>query len=311
MQVIFLEGMTASGKSGVALTLAEKYKGCIVNCDSVQCYDEIRIGAAIPTDEEFQRVPHFLYRFVKPFNEIAAGEYAKIFFSEMKKIEKSGFKNVFVVGGTGFYFQAIEKGMLNTPPCDPELRKQLEEDAAKKGFEALYQEMLDLDPALASKIHPNDHYRILRALEILRVSNKSLTDLKNEHLIKLDGGSDGFPYPLKKFAIDISREELLLRIEKRTDKMLAEGLLEEVESLIKKGLKEWAPLKSVGYSECLAYLEREIETVAELREAIIVSTRQLAKKQKTWFVRDPDIKWVVPEVAESEIQDLLDRTPTS
>lgn len=290
MQVIFVVGTTASGKSALAMKAAKKYHGAIVNCDSIQLYQELNIGSAKPTAEDFQTVPHYLFDIVKPGEEITAGEYTRIFFQQLESIEKK-FPFIFVVGGTGFYFQALEKGMYPIGAADDAVKKSVEAELmTEQGAANLYRELAEIDPEAASKIAPKDHYRLGRAIEIIRTHGKSVTAVKKEFASQ----AKPFPYPLKKVGIKISKEELLPRVQLRTEQMLSQGLLSEVRSLVERGYKNWSPLQSVGYKECLEFLDGEITSEKELEEKIIMNTMRLAKKQRTWFQRDQDIQWLVP-----------------
>jgi tRNA dimethylallyltransferase len=289
MNVTFVVGPTASGKSALALRLARETQGVIVNCDSVQVYKYVEIGAAKPTAEELQMVPHFLYGYVAPPRECTAGDYARDFFAQMQILEQQGFPEVFVVGGTGFYFQAIEKGMYEVEKTPSALSEELRSIAATpEGLLGLYQELKAQDPASAARIHPNDQYRVVRAVEILRSTGQKPSDLRREKA----QASSAFPYPLKKMGVWWERPQLHERIHRRVRRMLQSGLIEEVEQLHKMGLQSWAPLQSVGYKETLAYLRGEIKSREGLEEQILISTRQLAKRQVTWFKRDLAIQWI-------------------
>jgi tRNA dimethylallyltransferase len=293
-KVIFVVGPTASGKSDLALNLAERNQGAIVNCDSVQLYKSLDIGSAKPSADDFKRVPHFLFDFVDEGEEITAGFYQRQFFATMKELENQ-FPLVFVVGGTGFYFQAIEKGMYPTGAADAEVTRQVEAELLEAGGpERLYQELKSRDPEAAAKISANDHYRIARAVEMMRVHGKPVTEIKKEFADK----AAPFPYPLLKLGIRGSREELAPRVERRTQKMLETGLLDEVRALLDRGLENWGPLQSVGYKESVDFLQGKIPDVRQLQALIVQNTLRLAKRQRTWFQRDPEIHWLAPHEIE-------------
>jgi tRNA dimethylallyltransferase len=288
MNVIFVVGPTASGKSTLALELALKNRGVILNCDSVQVYSHIQIGAAKPTPEEMQIVPHYLYGHVLPPIEYTAGMYRRDFFQQLTSLDKQGIENIYVVGGTGFYFQAIEKGMFEIQESSKDLIEELEQLAAtNEGYALLLEELKQGDPETFKLFHPNDRYRVLRAIEILRTSRRRPSDLRKE---KLESQTP-FPYPLKKIGIQLDRSCLHQRIHERVKKMLKQGLIDEVIELNKLNLQNWAPLKSVGYKEVQLYLSDEIPSLSVLEEQILISTRQLAKRQMTWFNRDKEIYW--------------------
>ncbi len=203
---------------------------------------------------------------------------------------KNDFNEVLVVGGTGFYFQAIEKGMFDVGGENPEVREKLQKQTeTEEGAKALYEDFKARDPVAAQRIFPNDHYRLIRAMELMLTQGKTLTQIQTE----FENQSNKFPWPLEKVGIQISREELLPKIQKRTRAMLDEGLIQEVKSLRDQGLRQWAPMESVGYKEVNQFLDgsEEISTPETLEEKIIMNTMKLAKKQKTWFQRDPSIRW--------------------
>lgn len=289
MKVIFIVGPTASGKSGLALSLAKKFSGAIVNCDSIQLYQKVDIGSAKPTHDEMKMVPHVLFDFVSPPDEITAGEYSRLFFSKLEELERK-FPYVFVVGGTGFYFQAIEKGMFPIGATDESVKEQVLIEMSEPGGPArLFSELRSRDPEKADKISPNDHYRLGRAIEMIRAHGRSVTEIEEEFR-KFQAP---FPYPLLKIGIKIDREILRERVRLRTQEMLDRDWVGEVQDLLDEGLKDWAPLSSVGYREIVQFLEQKSDkNLKNLEDLIIQSTMQLAKKQRTWFQRDPGIHWL-------------------
>ena len=287
MKVVFVVGPTASGKSSLALQLGSKQKSAIINCDSIQCYQGLKIGSALPSDADMKILPHFLYSFVEKGKSLTAGEYARNFFSLCRKIEND-FEVVYVVGGTGFYFQALEKGMFEVPAADVNLQGQIEQELKQFGSERLHQELQSKDPLKAIQINKNDHYRLVRALEVIRRMGRPLSEIEAEFKSQIKP----FPYPLFKIGIRAQREQLLPQIELRTQNMIESGLIKEVEDLLSEGYGDWDPLSSVGYRETVEWLNSGDGHISSLKEKIIVSTWQLAKKQKTWFQRDEQIHWV-------------------
>lgn len=295
-RVLFLVGSTASGKSQVALELAEKHNGVIVNCDSIQVYKELSIGAAKPSLEDFKRVPHFLYDFISYPHKYTAGDFTRDFSTTIEQI-KNDYSFAIVVGGTGFYFQAIEKGMFEAGKADPLIMEKIKLELTESdGPERLYAELLKVDSESAKVIHFNDHYRLQRALGVWRTLGKSMSQLRSEMEQK------AFQYPLQKFGIKIEKSELEKRIRQRAEIMLKSGLIEEVKELLKKNYLTWAPLQSVGYRETIDFLQGRMANKNELIEAITISTRQLAKRQRTWFQRDAQIIWVEPNSAVKAIE---------
>lgn len=300
-QSLFVVGSTCSGKSFWSLEIAEELKGCIVNCDSVQVYHGLRIGAAQPTAEDFKRVPHFLYDFVKPPEEMTAGQFRRKFFEQMDSAETKKFQNRLVVGGTGFYFQALEKGMFEIQPVDEKIKQEvLAFIESPGGQEKAYEELKNNDPEAAAKIHPSDAYRIGRALEILRSSGRKVSELQEEQRQK----APLYPEPLRKIGFYFEKDELTARVKQRTAEMLDKGLIEETESLVKMGFRDWLPLRSVGYKEALEHLEGHLG-YEEMHEQIVIHTLQLAKRQKTWFKRDPNIHWFHGKSDRSSVMQLV------
>ncbi len=282
---IFVVGPTASGKSEWAMNEAEKNKGVIFNCDSVQLYEEVNIGAAKPTFQEQARVPHYLIDQIRPPEEITSAGYRKLFLKQLEAISET--TPIYVVGGTGFYFLALEKGLFEIDEAEPQLKYDIENESVEPGgIAALLAEVTKADPKYSQKLHLNDHYRIIRAVEILRSNpGKTITQLLEDK--KETVGLDG---EIKKVGFKWEAAALEKRIRIRTRNMLENGLIDETHVLLNKGLENWAPLRSVGYKEVVLYLKGKIPK-DELLEQIVISTRQLAKKQRTWFGRDPDIQW--------------------
>lgn len=297
MKVVFVVGPTASGKSNLALQLAQEFKGAIINCDSIQLYQGLEIGSAMPSPQERQLVPHFLFDQFAKGEELTVGDYYRHFFAQMDVL-KNKFPVVFVVGGTGFYFQAIEKGLFEIGAVNEATIAELEKQIELRGPSDLYQELLEKDPVSAKKISINDHYRLVRAIEILRTHGKSKSEVQKE----FQENQKPFPFPLLKIGIQARREELEPLVEIRTQQMLDSGLVDEVKSLVDQGLRNWAPIDSIGYRECLQFLEGKITEVSELKSEIVKNTLKLAKKQRTWFQRDLQIHWLKRnELAEAKI----------
>lgn len=284
-KIIFVVGPTASGKSALALYLAKKFNGSIVNIDSVQFYEGLYIGSAAPTEEEKQQVPHYLFSYIKAPNEMTAGQFIRDFYQliETEKITSP----IFIVGGTGFYIQALEKGMYDVPEINPQLKEEILKELSDFGVENLYQELIDFDPD--TQVHRNDHYRVCRAIEVKRAFGKKMTDLKdaaNENKNKLP-----FKYLKLGLAFDETQKEAYaVRVHRRSESMVKQGIIDETQHFIEQGYKDWAPLSSVGYLETKMMLEGKIEK-DKLAEAITQATMKLVKKQKTWFKRDSSILW--------------------
>ena len=283
MKCVFVIGPTATGKSQLAIELAEKHSGHIVNIDSVQFFKGLEIGSAAPLVDDLKKVPHHLFSYVAAPTEMTAGQYIRDFYQQISKLKPN--TNLFIVGGTGFYIQALEKGMFNLPEISNEIKQQVLDDLEKHGPEKLYLELKNFDAE--SVVHLNDHYRLGRALEIKRAFNKKMSDFQNEN------NKDALPFPYLKIGLNFStddKEKMRTRVKNRIQQMIKNGLIEETKSFLDCGFDQWAPLSSVGYLETVQYLKNEI-TLEQLEPAITLSTMQLIKKQRNWFKRDPTILW--------------------
>ncbi len=281
---VFVIGPTATGKSAWAIEQAEKYQGSILNIDSVQFYKGLQVGSAAPSELEKSKVPHYLYSYISAPEEMTAGNYLRDFYKLLasEKLRSP----VFIVGGTGFYIQALEKGMYDIEPIDPMLRKKIEEELSSDGPEKLFQELSGADPQ--HQIHINDHYRLVRAIEVLRYNQKTPTDLKQR--TQTEENKNAFPYPFIKLGFSRSKEKSLEKVEARTKWMLENGIIDEVKPFLQNGFASWAPLSSVGYKEVVEHLLHNTSS-DELFKNIVFSTMRLIKKQKTWFKRDLSVLW--------------------
>ncbi len=281
----FVVGPTCSGKSHWAQTEALKNGGEIVNADSVQIYKGLNIGSAKPTLEEFGLLPHHLYDLIDPSGLFTAGDYRRVGLEIIEKRLPEA--PLYVVGGSGFYLQALEFGMFEVAPIPGEITTQVQQ-LTDQG--QLYSRLSALDPVSAQKISENDEYRLQRALEVTINEGRPFSEIQKEFKSKREALGDRFN--IKKIGLTGGdRTQLRERVAARTEKMLQGGLLEEVEGLIRKGFGETKALKSVGYKECVAFLAGRL-TRAELAPAIVISTMQLAKRQMTWFKRDSEISWI-------------------
>lgn len=287
-KVIFVQGPTACGKSDWALLQAERFKNsCIINCDSIQLYKHLNIGSSKPSSDDFDRIPHFLYDYVDYPNIMTAGQYYRDFYEQIAKLS---FETIFVVGGTGFYFQAIENGLFPVSKVKSEAKEEADRIWELSGPEGVWKTLKSLDAEYCKKISPNDHYRMERALELMLSEGKSMTTIQREFSAK----SKKIPFPLLKIGIQFSNEELKNRVLQRTQKMIAKGWIDEAALLVKNGFSNWDPMQSVGYKEILEYIKTPTGK-EQLIEKINQSTMRLIKKQKTWFQRDKTINWIASE----------------
>ena len=285
---VYLLGPTGVGKTEISLEIARHYQWPVINCDSIQTYCHLNIGSSKPNLKKYSEVPHFLFDYVKPPERLTAAGYVKDVVSCLKK---NKIKKAFFVGGSGFYVQALEKGLYPHSETSEKIRKEISKWMEIEGFEALYTWLKQRDPEVVKTVKPTDHYRLRRAVEIMKTQGKTITELKREMTEK--NYSLLPPHSSLKLGLKMEKEELKKRIEKRTDEMLQCGLIEEVNDLLKRGFGQWPALRSVGYREVLEFLKNG-GTPGELREKIITSTMKLIKKQMTWFKRDRDIFWFHP-----------------
>lgn len=302
---VLVVGPTAVGKSNLALALAEKLNGCILNCDSLQTYQRLNIGTAKPTATEQKRVQHFLIDILAPGEVLTAGDFRR---QALDVLERELPKRpVIGVGGSGFYIQALLKGMFAVNKPDPAIEAKIRERLENEGLPALYAELEDLDPEYAKTINANDAYRVSRALVVIHDSGEKVSSLRKK--FALEAGN--FPYPYVQIGLSLNREDLIGRVTKRAEEMLNAGLLDEARRLVQEGWSDWPPLHSVGYKECLRYLHGEM-THEQLLPQIVEKTMQLAKKQRTWFKKDTTIHWLSPQQDFNELVQqalgIVDRT---
>jgi tRNA dimethylallyltransferase len=298
--VIFVLGPTASGKSRWAREIALKKQACILNCDSVQAYKYTDIGSAKPNLEERRELPHLLFDFVEPPGELTAGQFREMAREEIEK--HLPYAPIVAVGGSGFYIRALQSKMYGLKDVNAEAVAKIFAAEQEGGLEGLYGLMLEMDPRLKEKIAAPDAYRIKRALGLMWTYGKTLTEIREEN--RQSQSPEDWPYRTLKLGIQVSREELRRRVEARLSEMLKQGFLQETETLLKKGLENWTPMKSVGYKELVSHLKGEI-SLEEARQRILGSTMQLAKRQMTWFRKDPEIQWLKPETPWEEIEERI------
>lgn len=271
--LIAILGPTACGKSALALDLALRFELEIVNCDSRQIYREMEIGTAKPGPEERAAVPHHLFDLVAPDERFSAGEYARQATSCCESVWKAG-KIPLLVGGTGFYYDALIEG-LPEESGDPDLQIRLQERIENEGLQALLDEFDRLDPAGAASIDRRNPRRVMRALELVLAGGRPLAEVRKRH-----GGIRANIFPI---LVTIDRESLHDRIAGRVDAMIAAGLAAEARSLIARYGIDAPGLKSIGYTE---WAEPRADEDS-IRELIVAHTRQYAKRQETWFRKRP------------------------
>lgn len=289
MKVLVISGPTATGKTDLAVEVGLKYNGEVVNFDSLLFYKEINIGTAKPTPEERKSVPHHLLDVRSITDPMNAADFSREAFPVVEEILSRG-KLPILTGGSGFYLQALLKGMYDSPTTPPEIQKKSDELYKLEGILPFRKILHAHDPITFERYHENDHYRNRRAVEhwwttgvplsvARNFKDSSNTELKRPTI---------HPWDVCQIYLNIPKEEHYHIIEKRTDRMLSGGLIEEVKDLLNSGFTGTEkPLQSIGYKEALEYILGVTPTLSECRERIIISTRQLAKAQRTWFNRDP------------------------
>ena len=285
-KVIVIVGPTASGKTALSIELAKKINGEVVSCDSMQIYRDMNIGSAKPSIEEMQGIKHYMIDIVSPDQRFSVAEYKKQAEIAIEEILQSG-KTPIVVGGTGLYADSLIYGIeYKQIEFDEKYRNELEEIAkTEKGLKELYKKAKEIDYLAMEKISPNDKKRILRVLEIYQSTGKTKTEQEIESRKK------EVKYDYRVFAINMDRDILYDRINKRVDIMIENGLIEEVQNLLKKYKKFPTAMQGLGYKEVVEYLENKF-TKEEMIEKIKLETRRYAKRQLTWFRKNKETIWL-------------------
>jgi tRNA dimethylallyltransferase len=285
IDIVIVQGPTASGKSDLAVRLAQEFSGEIINADSMQVYRGMDIGSAKPSRQMLDSVPHHLVSIIEPDQPFSAADFCRAAHEAIRDIHRRGNKAI-IVGGTGLYIKVLTRGLIDSPGGDETIRSELGAFAAKYGNLELYRRLSVVDPVTADKLHPNDLLRIIRALEVLQMTGRPISELRNEHRF---GDTTGYRY--LKVGIAIDREELYRRIDDRVERMMEIGLVEEVEGLFAKGYSPMLkPMLSLGYRQICDFLMGKY-TLQEAVRLIKRDTRRYAKRQMTWFRRDNEIIW--------------------
>jgi len=284
-KLLVIVGPTASGKSELALKLARKLAAEIVSADSMQVYRGMDIGTAKPSTEQLAATRHHLINIADPDRLFSAADFAQAADAAIQDITRRG-KRVIVAGGTGLYIRALLKGLVDSPSGAGEIRRELQEESRELGNEAMLEKLRLVDPQLASRIHPNNRVRIIRALEVYQMTGIPLSRYQQEHAFS------GSRHSSLQIGIRVERKELYRRIDERVEQMLREGLLDEVAKLLAAGYcPDLKAMRAIGYKESAAFLAGECSL--EDAEALIKrDTRRYAKRQLTWFNADPDIIWL-------------------
>lgn len=281
--VYIIAGPTAVGKTDVAISLAKHLHTSIVSADSRQCYREMTVGTAKPSPQELQQVPHYFINSHSVLNELNAADYEQLALEYLDEIFKE--KNTAVVcGGTGLYIKALCEGIDEMPEVDKDIEQQIQNNYKEQGLEWLQQTLQAEDPAYYKTGEIQNHVRLIRALTFIRSTGKSISEFRT-------GEKKQRPFRVEKYALELPREELYMRINHRVDIMMEQGLLREAEALYP--LRDLKNLHTVGYSELFDYMDG-IYTLDEAIDKIKQHTRNYAKRQLTWFRKDKEYQWLHP-----------------
>jgi tRNA dimethylallyltransferase len=282
--LVVLLGPTASGKTALSIALAERLNGEIVNCDSVAMYREFEIGTAKPSRGARERVPHHLFDIVEPTAHITAGDYARKARAVIAEVSARG-RLPIVVGGTGLYLRALLEGLFSGPPRSEKLRERLRDRASAKGSSHLHLILRRLDPAAAAKIHANDTPKLIRAIEVCLSAGKQMTEMWQAGREPLQG------FRVLRIGLNPDREALYARINLRARQMFAAGLAAETQRLLDRYGEKAVPLGSLGYKQAVQLIRGEIDEAGAVAAAQ-QAHRNYAKRQMTWFRREPEVYWL-------------------
>ena len=289
--LIVVSGPTGIGKTALSLDIAKQYNAEIISCDSRQFYKEMSIGTAVPTSEELAQVKHHFIQNISIAKPYSVGKFERDALEKIEDLHKTS-NVVVMVGGSGLYVDAVCRGLDDFPTVPKEIRDDLNKRCKTEGIEVLEKELQQIDPDYHTIVDKSNPHRIIRALEIFKASGKTFTSFRIRQQQKRN-------FKTVKVILNRDREELYQRINKRVDLMLEEGLLEEVKSVYP--FKENNALQTVGYKELFAHIDGEISLEFAIEE-IKKNTRRYAKRQMTWFRRDPDTLFFNPEDKASVIE---------
>jgi len=280
-KIITIIGPTASGKTQLAVKISKELDAEVISLDSRQIYRGMEIGTAQPTKEEMGNIPHHLIGFCNPSEPISAGTYAKLVFEKVHMIQNNG-KLPIICGGAGLYYRAIKKGIFKGSRTDNNLRTKLEEAYDENPY-SLMRDLISIDPDYANIVHINNKRRLVRALEIFGITGKTPSENFNQQNKNLQNHLNLFT-----ISLDWERESLIERINLRLEQMLCTGWIKEVDVLLKKQKEDnllFPALNSIGYKQICSYLNNEI-SFDDMKEKVLIKTRQFAKRQKQWFDKE-------------------------
>jgi tRNA dimethylallyltransferase len=282
-KVIIIAGPTAVGKTAVAIALARHFNTCIISADSRQCFREMRIGVARPSDEDLRQAPHFFIADRSIHEDVTAADFEKYALETVARLFRQQ-DTVIMAGGTGLYLKAFCEGLDSIPAIGNTTRHSIQSNYERAGINWLQQELKAKDPAFASSGEMQNPQRMMRALEVMEETGHSILHFQKGKTTPRD-------FTIQKIGLELPRPELIDRINHRVGNMMNEGLLDEVQKLLP--YKELNALQTVGYKELFEYLDNSI-TLEKAVDLIRQHTRQYAKRQMTWFRKDPEIKWLHP-----------------
>jgi tRNA dimethylallyltransferase len=283
-KVLVIVGPTAVGKTDLSLALAKKYAGKIVSADSRQIYRYMDIGTAKPAPNQLSQVKHFFISTHNPDQYYSAGEYGRESRTCISTLLKQKIRPI-IVGGSGFYLRALLDGLYAPKDADLEIKEKWRQIIQQKGADFVYDYLKQIDPDTAQRLHPNDEQRIVRAIEVYEITGSPLSIFKSGREIP----ADFVPIII---GLRRPRQNLYERIERRVDLMIEQGLLDEVQSLLKNGYtSDLNALKTVGYKEVYSYIAKKI-SYSEMVDQIKMNSRRYAKRQITWFRKDDRINWI-------------------
>ncbi len=286
-KIVLICGPTAVGKTTAGIETAKVFNGEIISADSRQIYRHMNIGTAKPTAEQLSEIPHYLIDFVKPDQHFDANQFAQMAHEIIANLVLKN-KLPIVVGGTGFYIKALLHGLFRDNHSDHAVRQKLRQQADTHGKQFLFDKLRSVDPETANRLHPNDTFRVIRALEVYETSGEPLSSLHHKHRFTQS------PYHALKIGLYLDRQTLYKHIDQRVDIMISEGLIEEVRAILDRGYSpELKAMKAIGYNHLAAYLFGNC-SLEEAVRTLKRDTRRYAKRQMTWFRADPEINWIRP-----------------
>ena len=290
--VVVIVGPTAVGKSRIAVEVAKAFETEVLTADSRQVYRGMDVGTDKPAPEERQGIPHRLIDLVGPDESFNAGLYRRQAIDEIERLYRDH-RLPLVVGGTGLYVRTLLKGLCDAPPTDPIVRAALKQEAEDQGHDRLYARLVEVDPVAASRLHPRDESKVLRALEVYQLSGRRMSEFQQEH------GFAERPFSTLMIGLNRDRDALYRRIEERIDWQLAHGLIEETKQLLDQGYqRDSAAMKGLGYRQVAEHLAGVYDS-AEMVRRFKRDTRRFSKRQMTWFRKEPGIQWLTIEESES------------